>query len=154
MTSTTTATTHLDTADPPDEPLRIVEVVPPDSPDGHLYRNPDGTYTVLLRLTRIATPTERHETVRLGGDDIRLFGSTMTLSNTTLEEVARTTGALSALIAEVERSAAASDSGDAASYARTLALEEAEVSRRTDLARSISFDGGSAAKGDGSPPAG
>lgn len=139
-TTTTATTTHPEPADGARPPLRIVEVLPPDSPDGHLYRNPDGTYTVLLRLTRTATPTERHEMMHLGGDDIRLFGSTMTLSNTTLEEVARTTGALSALIAEVERSAAASDSGDAASYARTLALEEAEVSRRTDLARSISFD--------------
>lgn len=125
-----------------DTDLRILEVVPPDHSDSALFLGADGTYTVLLRLSRVTTATERHQAVRLAGDDIRLFGSTMTLSHTTLERVAETRHELATLLAEIERSAAASDAGHAEAAARVREQEDTEVERRTALARSISFDPG------------
>ncbi len=151
MTDTVLSDSPATTTDPP--PLRIVGVVPPDSPENHLHVGPDGTYTVLLRLSRVTTASERHQAVRLAGDDVRLFGSTMTLSHTTLEKVASSSGEIATLLGEIEQSAEVSDSDHARAVARVAAEEETEVARRTALAQSISFHGTSDedAPGEASP---
>lgn len=52
---------------------------------------------MLLQLSRVTTSSERHEAVRLASADIRLFGSTMSLSHTTLETVSGTSANLADL---------------------------------------------------------
>lgn len=121
----------------PTLPLRALKVYPPDDDI-----RPQGRYTVRVALSREVKPWERPDVDAVISNG-RIYGSTLELNDTTIEEVAASTTRISQQLAQIELNgmAAEAESEEKNRVIReALAVEDAERERLRKIAAAVTFE--------------
>ncbi|WP_137120915.1 hypothetical protein [Segeticoccus rhizosphaerae] len=132
---------RIETPEDPTAELRIVKAIPPDleKAPSRNWSGDEGKYTVHLQLSRSVTPYEKKAFEQVG-KRMRVYGSTLEISNTTLEEIRDKTGELSRVVQQAEERGRAMQE-EHEERARESKRERAEESDRLrKLSEEITFD--------------
>jgi len=122
-------------------PLRITKVYIPESPhpDAPWVEDED-RYTVALQLSRGVTEYELRALGEIVTGMVRVYGSTLEISNTTLEEIEANKVELAQIVSRMEEQGKSDKGAAEGQRAQEEADRAAEAERLQKLADRITFD--------------
>lgn len=122
-------------------PLKIIKVYLPESPQSDApWVEDQDKYTVALQLSREVTEYEAGALGEIVTGMVRVYGSTLEISNTTLEEIEANKPELVQIVTRMEEHGQSDREAAEAEQAEWEAVTAAEAERLRSLADRIKFD--------------